>query len=89
MVTVAQAASNLYLFNNRLCVGEHQMQKHFTFSRSVQYLNQKVVINGLRTLLDCLQLAILLTQQTAGWLKSPSRFRACALNVSSMPIMIY
>lgn len=80
MVTVAQAASNLYLFNTRLCVGEHHVQKHFTSDRSVQYLNQKGVISGLRSLLDCLQLATLFSQEAAGWLKSPTIEPVCSMS---------
>ncbi|KAK4829570.1 hypothetical protein QYF61_005239 [Mycteria americana] len=35
-----------------------------------------------RSLLDCLQLAVLLFQQMSGWLKSPSRTRACERDAS-------
>ncbi|KAK4818603.1 hypothetical protein QYF61_015465, partial [Mycteria americana] len=35
-----------------------------------------------RSLLDCLQLAVLLFQQMLGWLKSPSRTRACEREAS-------
>ena len=46
MVTAAQAASNLNTFNDLLCIGEPQVQQCFTSGQSVQYLNQKVIING-------------------------------------------
>lgn len=40
MVAAAKAASDLNLFN--------QVQQHYTSGQSVQYLNQKFIINGLR-----------------------------------------
>ena len=48
LCAAAQAASYLNIFNNLLHVGEHQVQQCFTSIRSVQYLNQKVIINGLQ-----------------------------------------
>jgi len=48
MVTAAQVAFDLNLFNNLFCVGEHQVQQHFISGGCVQYLNQQVVINGLQ-----------------------------------------
>ncbi|KAK4814209.1 hypothetical protein QYF61_012548 [Mycteria americana] len=39
-----------------------------------------------RSLLDCLQLAVLLFQQMSGWLKSPSRTRACEFVYRQRPI---
>ena len=48
MVTTAQAASDLNFFYDLFCVSEHQVQQCFTSGESVQYLNQKVAINGLQ-----------------------------------------
>jgi len=46
MVTAAPSTSNLNLFNDLICIGEHQVQQCFTSGRSVQYLNQKAIVSG-------------------------------------------
>jgi len=46
MVTAAQAASNLNAFNDILHNGKQHVQQHFTSGHSVQYLNQKIIVNG-------------------------------------------
>ena len=76
MVTTAQTASNLNPFNALLCISEHQVQQGFTSGWSIYYLDQEVVLNRL---LDCLSLAMPLSQQISGWLKSliRTRYRKC------------
>jgi len=46
MVAAAQGASNLNVFNDLFCIGEHWVQQHITSGRSVQYLNKKVSVDG-------------------------------------------
>ena len=46
MVAAALVVPSVYNFNNLLCIGQHQVQQQFTSSQPVQYLNQKVIING-------------------------------------------
>jgi len=48
MVAATQAASNLDVFNDLFHTGEHQVQQPFTSGWSVQYLNQKVIMNALQ-----------------------------------------
>ena len=45
---VVEAACDLNVFNHLLCMGEHQVQQCFTSGQSVQYLNQKLIIDGLQ-----------------------------------------
>jgi len=47
MVTVAQSASNLDFFNDILCIGECQVQKHLSSHWFACYLDQKVILNKL------------------------------------------
>ena len=48
MVTTAQAASNLNFSNAQLSFGELQVQQGFTSDRSVQCLDEEVILNGLQ-----------------------------------------
>jgi len=62
MVAAAQAASDLNVIND-LCTGEHQDQQCVTSSRSVQYLNQKIIVDGLQESPGPLQHIVLYSQQ--------------------------
>ncbi|KAK4823103.1 hypothetical protein QYF61_025841, partial [Mycteria americana] len=62
--------SSLALVTNR------SSNAYFLIGLSTTWLKKLSSMHS-RSLLDCLQLTMLLFQQMLGWLKSPSRMRAC------------
>lgn len=77
MVATAQAASNPDVINQLMYIGGQQVQCCIPPRGAVIYLTQEVILMHSRSLLDCLQLAVLLFQQISGWLKSSSRMGTC------------
>lgn len=55
MIAVAQAVSSLNIFNDLMCICEHHVQQHIISGQSAQYLNQKVITNGLQETLGSLE----------------------------------
>ncbi|KAK4813629.1 hypothetical protein QYF61_014389, partial [Mycteria americana] len=83
-VNSTNAASNLDVTDELTCIGDHQVQYRIPSGRgcgSITWLKKLSSMHS-RSLPDCLQLAMLLFQQMSGWLKTPSRTRACEREAS-------
>ncbi|KAK4811032.1 hypothetical protein QYF61_015736 [Mycteria americana] len=67
--------SSLALVTNRSSIASPRVGLSITWVKKLSSMHS-------RSLLDCLQLATLLFQKMSGWLKSPSRTRACERDAS-------
>ncbi|KAK4829867.1 hypothetical protein QYF61_007259 [Mycteria americana] len=70
--------SSLALVTNRSSIASPLVELSITWLKKLSSMHS-------RSLLDCLWLAMLLFQQTLGWLKSPSSTRACEHDASTIP----